>query len=185
MRKLTAATNAYKTRGEVTIVFLRRRDGAVMETVIDTKDLPLVMSIPVSWHAAWDKVGRRHYVHGRMYEQGKQRTICLHRVILGAPEGLLVDHRNGDGLDNRRGNLRLATPSENQQNRTRAPVANKSSGIRGVSWHKWNRKWIAYLTVDRKRLTLGRFETLESAAAAVAAARLRMMPFSEERVSAD
>lgn len=46
--------------------------------------------------------------------------VSMHRFILDAPEGLVVDHINGDGLDNRRGNLRVCTVTENNRNRRRS-----------------------------------------------------------------
>jgi len=86
----------------------------------------------------------------------------MHRVIL--PDAEEVDHINGNGLDNRRANLRPATGIENRRNRRRS--RKNTSGYAGVSWDKVNRKWYAYITADGRMRALGRFDTAEEAALA-------------------
>jgi len=71
------------------------------------------------------------------------RNVYMHRLILGAPEGVLVDHINGDGLDNRRSNLRLCTRSQNNMNRA---ARLGPSGYRGV--HEYKGRWRAQLEVE-------------------------------------
>ena len=67
----------------------------------------------------------------------KRTTIHMHAVIAGTPPGRGTDHINGNGLDNRRGNIRVVNSRENGQNKHRP----KSSKYTGVSWHKQSRKW--------------------------------------------
>lgn len=96
-------------------------------------------------------------------------NVHLHRLILGVPTGVEVDHINGDGLDNRRCNLRPATRAQNVRNtRNRA----NSSGYKGVSWDPINRKWRAKIGVDGFTRCLGRFEDPWEAALAYNAAAL-------------
>lgn len=103
--------------------------------------------------------------------------IQLPRQLLGLSRGdPQVDHINGDSLDNRRMNLRLATPSQNAQN-LRGPTARSKSGVRGVYWFKG--AWTPQPTLNGKRVYLGRFATLAEAEAVVVAWRREHMPFSE------
>ena len=83
---------------------------------------------------------------------GPRRLIQMHRVILSAPDGVLVDHVSGNGLDNRRANLRLANHS---QNRINSPRRDGTSIFRGVSWHVCRQTWQATIGVDGKKHFLG------------------------------
>lgn len=80
--------------------------------------------------------------------------IWMHRWLLDAPDDVQVDHRNGNGLDNRRSNIRLCTPSQNATNRIRT-FANKSSSFVGV--HRQRSRWVARIVVALKRVHLGVF----------------------------
>ena len=88
--------------------------------------------------------------------------IRMHRLILNAKPGELVDHWDGNGLNNRRRNLRPATNSQNLHNRRRTRA---KSGFCGV-WRsgKSSVPWVASIHVKNKAIYLGRFETPEEAA---------------------
>ena len=90
-------------------------------------------------------------------------TFELHRALMGVNKGdkRVVDHINHDSLDNRRGNLRVCTSTQNSQNR-RAHCNNKS-GFKGVSFHPHTGKWRAVIHVNGKRLSLGLRATPEEA----------------------
>jgi len=83
----------------------------------------------------------------------------IHRLITGAKKGEYVDHVNGDKLDNRRANLRLATQQQNQRNRRRAK-SKTSSQFKGVFWDKDKRKWRVRIVSRQsgRLLHLGYFE---------------------------
>lgn len=101
------------------------------------------------------------------------RMLYLHRFVLGdIPAGCEVDHINGDRLDNRRENLRIATRHVNQVNRHKQNNRNKS-GVRGVSWDRRERKWAVHICLHRKHIGLGTFRTIEEATAVRRAAELR------------
>jgi hypothetical protein len=82
-----------------------------------------------------------------------------------------IDHRDGDGLNNRIANLRCGTRTQNQRNQ-RLQVRNKS-GVRGVCFHSRTKRWQASIGVGGKRLFIGRFRTVEAAAAARKEAELK------------
>lgn len=112
-------------------------------------------------------------------DDGKQPY--LHRFILGVSLfGPRVDHRNGDGLDNQRGNLRKVTQSQNLQNRQGLNADNKT-GVRGVCWDTNRRRYLATIGVMGKTINLGRFDTLEEAERVVVEARYLMMTHSDGR----
>lgn len=98
--------------------------------------------------------------------QLKFGTMTLHRYLSWHIYGRqIIDHKNGCKFDNRVINLRRATHSQNLANRTR-PHARNTSGLRGVSFHKAARRWIAVITHMRKRYHLGCFDTPREAASA-------------------
>lgn len=109
------------------------------------------------WCAKYDPTQSKYYA---VRWQGKSGNLSMARAILGAVDSpLQVDHRNGDSLDNRRENLRLATPSQNTANR-RKPKSN-TSGFKGVGWSKDHKKWVAYYGKGCKKI--GYFDTPEKA----------------------
>jgi hypothetical protein len=95
------------------------------------------------------------------------RRVLLHRVITKAPVGSVVDHLNGNRLDNRRANLRICSHKENMQNRKLH--LNNTSGFVGVSWSKHSNTWLARC----QRRYLGHFKSKEDAATAYRAAALK------------
>lgn len=98
----------------------------------------------------------------RSVARGEKRwLVYLHRFILDAPEGVYVDHIDGDKLNNRRSNIRLCTQSENKMNSGK--YANNTSGHAGVAFDKSTGSWKAYINVDKKLKHLGRFPTKEEA----------------------
>lgn len=124
---------------------------------------------------------RRWHVSNRCYvatsEGGRQRY--LHRILMGEPPGLYVDHINHDTLDNQRANLRVVTNAQNMQNR-RGANAGSVTGVRGVSWHRASGSYEVYLEVDGKKRCLGYRKTLEDAAALARAGRERLMTHTVE-----
>ncbi len=84
----------------------------------------------------------------------------LHRLLVGAQVGELVDHINRDQLDNRRLNLRICNAAQNVMNRAEPQGANPH---RGVCWSKCNKRWQVYISVNGKRKSLGTFAVLQEA----------------------
>ncbi|MFA5444853.1 MAG: HNH endonuclease [Bacteroidales bacterium] len=84
--------------------------------------------------------------------------VLLHRFLLGltSADKVKVDHKNSDGLDNRRSNLRICNDSQNQMNRK---ISKRSkSGFKGVMWKKEKRKWYAQIRVNGHYHFLGYFD---------------------------
>jgi hypothetical protein len=90
--------------------------------------------------------------------------VKMHRQILNPKITESVDHINGNGLDNRRSNIRICTVQENQMNRQKHH--NYSSGFKGVSFHRKNKKWRATINRDGKQISAGCYATEEEAAIA-------------------
>jgi hypothetical protein len=76
---------------------------------------------------------------------------------MNCKNGLQVDHVNGDKLDNRKDNLRICNGTQNQGN-MKIPKHN-TSGIKGVSWHKATKKWVANIRINKKPKYLGSFSS--------------------------
>lgn len=98
-------------------------------------------------------------------DDGKRTIIRMHQMIagrLGFPN--TADHKNGNGLDNRRSNLRDATVKQQSEN-TKLPK-NNTSGHKGVSWERQHSKWRAYIHHNGKRIYLGLFHSKDDAIAA-------------------
>lgn len=138
--------------------------------LIDPEDYHLVAG--TKWRAAFR--GSSYYVMRSVRRDGRSGAEYLHRLILNAPAGALVDHIDCNGLNNQRSNLRLCTQSQNQGNQRQ-----KHGKYRGVSWHKATQKWAARISIYKRIVHLGLFDTAESAASAYdIAARLHFGEFA-------
>lgn len=126
--------------------------------LVDDADYHLVSAFV--WHAHHSRTG----VYARL-----ALGPLMHTVLTGWP---LVDHRNGDGLDNRRSNLRQADSSQNAQNRRGHAIA--TSQFKGVHWNRQRRKWIAEIGYRGVRTRLGAFVDEVAAARAYDAAAERL-----------
>lgn len=105
--------------------------------------------------------GKPYAVRNVVRPDGKRRLLYLHTFLTGYG---ITDHINGDGLDNRRCNLRDATKEQNNRN-VRMPRTN-TSGYKGVTWSKASRAWQAQIHTNNRTKYLGTFPTKEMAAKA-------------------
>lgn len=105
-----------------------------------------------------------HKLKNTQYLYNSNKNIRLHRLIMNCPNGKQIDHINGNGLDNRKENLRICSQSENHQNRSK--WGNTSSQYKGVHWHKIVKKWVAQIMINGKRKHLGYFDREREAAKA-------------------
>ena len=126
--------------------------------IVDDKDFEALNAH--KWLAS--KNGYRFYAQRKFMNGCKWKTIMMHRVIMNAPDGFEIDHINGDGLDNRRDNLRVATRAQNSVNA--GSHRDSKLGIRGVSPERG--KYRASIRIDGKNKHLGRFHNVGDAIAA-------------------
>ena len=122
--------------------------------VVDAKDYPVLSQY--TWFA--EGTDKNYYAVRK--ENGK--SIKMHRQITNAPDHLVVDHIDHNGLNNRNSNLRNATFTQNCQNQRR--LSHKTSKYKGVYWHKKNKKWAAQITSNKKTYRLGYFTNETEAA---------------------
>lgn len=134
--------------------------GPNYSAVVDQEDFERVAAH--SWCPHWSG-GRKQklYAQARVKIGDKWRGVLMHRFILGSLPGTKVDHKDGNGLNNSRSNLRYATAAQNQHN-----SGPRRGRYKGVSWHRQARKWVVHIGSNGKRFYLGLFESEEEAARA-------------------
>jgi hypothetical protein len=129
--------------------------------IVDEEDYPLVSQY------RWSPRKAKHtwYAGTVMRDDDYEwMHVMMHRFILGLSPEVLCDHNDGNGLNNRRNNLRPATSGQNAMNRR--VRSNNTSGYRGVTWYQATRKWNASLMCHGKRHHLGYFTDKVAAARA-------------------
>lgn len=126
--------------------------------LVDDLDFEFVKDF--KWYARFD--GFNWYASRNVRSPlGKRKTQSMHNLILGRRVGFEIDHKNGNGLDNQRKNLRFLTHSKNLLNRGRQ--SNNTSGVIGVSFHKATNKYRAYGRLNGKHIHLGIYDKIKEA----------------------
>jgi hypothetical protein len=129
--------------------------------LVDDDDFKLLHRF--NWYA--HKRGKCFYAARTVWiTKKKSKTVNMHNVIMKPKSGMFVDHIKHNTLDNRKSNLRLATRSQNNANRS--PVNNASSKYLGVGFEKDRGKWTARIRVNNKGIRLGSFNNEKDAAKA-------------------
>lgn len=139
--------NEYEIRGDITVIFIKRRNGDLYEFLIDTEDLQKLLNAGGAWcvDLPYDNKNpaRKPYaIRNAAKEGGGREYVKLHRLIVDAPFGKVVDHINGDTLDNRKANLRITDLYGNAQN-LQEPSRNNKSGELNVHYSRFENVWIA------------------------------------------
>jgi hypothetical protein len=169
--------NAFELRGDTAVLFATNRQKQHFEILIDATDLPRLQEHGRRW-----RVVRRQRTCYARASTGVKGDVYLHQFIVGgSSRGTPVDHKNHNGLDNRRKNLRIATRSLNNLNRAEAKRGSRS-GLRGVKWSTQKGKWQARIIIDGRDRHFGYF-TDKHEAAAVVQATLKRLGVVEEEVA--
>lgn len=109
------------------------------------------------WSWSTQKGPNTYYAFRRQVINGKSVKIWMHRFVSGITDkNILVDHRNRNGLNNQKFNLRIACKSQNSSNRRSSK--NSTSVYLGVTWHKAANKWLAKIRKNGKVKHLGVFK---------------------------
>ena len=124
-----------------------------MKSIVDDEDFKKVSQ--QKWH--FHKHPDRDFGYARTDKKGK--AIFMHNIIMN---NVNSDHINGNGLDNRRKNLRPSTRSQNMMNRRKFPGC--SSKYKGVNWNKHASQWVSRITKDSQTYLLGYFRNEKRAA---------------------
>ena len=127
--------------------------------IVDDEDFEMLSRF--KWCARKSDGGLLWYACRKERINGRQHQQQMHRLILNAPAGLFCDHINGNGLDNRRCNIRLATPQQNGMNQR--VHAKSKTGFKGVTVSTCG-KYQAQIKVNGKLIYLGSFADKTSAA---------------------
>jgi len=136
-----------------------------LRAIVDQEDYERIAKY--KWHAARHQ--RSFYAQtgtgSAKIGKRKNHLVMMHRFVMGVEDERLVDHRNHNGLDERRSNLRIATWQENCWNK-RKKTGGSSSQYKGVMWDKRRSKWQAQIKHNGKKIFIGYFDDEEVAARA-------------------
>jgi HNH endonuclease len=167
--------NEFKIKGDVTEITVRRRKKENLIVLIDTEDMQKMKYFPYRWSA--NEVGSKTYIFSYNKWGGeKRKSLYIHRFILGdVPKSKVVDHINGNPLDNRKLNLRICSQAENVQNRRNGKKT--SAGVRGVRVTK-NGRYQAGFRSSGKYHYVGTFDTLGEANKEIIIMRKKYAPYS-------
>jgi hypothetical protein len=114
----------------------------------------------------------------RKGKRGERLTVRMHRQIMQVTKNQTIDHINGNGLDNRKINLRLCDASTNQAN-MRSTYNKKTSEYKGVSWNRNEKSWVSQIQYQKRKFFLGYYKSEKEAAIAYnAAARVLFGEFA-------
>lgn len=144
----------YENYGEFTI---ESETHGTFKVQIDLDDVDRCKEY--KWAIGKSKSNKGKYV--KYYVVSGSEGLLLHRFLMNPDKNMVVDHIDGDTMNNRKSNLRVCETKENLRNSKMR--INNTSGHKGVIWYKNTNKWVAYIMVDYKHKTLGYFDDIEDA----------------------
>jgi hypothetical protein len=168
--------NEYRIVDDYVIIYLKKRDGRVFETLIDLEDLERIKNLGLHWCEIYNPKSKSSYAQSSEYigktDKGfRSKTHFLNKEIMQEFK-LQVDHYNHDTLDNRKYNLFIKTNQQNLVNR-RGANPNSTTKIRNVSWSESTQRYLVQFQVNRKNTCFGRFKKEEFDKAVELADKLR------------
>lgn len=164
--------NEYEIRGDKAIIYVQSK-GVIYECEIHKDRLGRAMEFPNKWYA--HKHRNTIYVEGIAAINGKKKTYKFHRWLLQPPSDKVIDHIDGNGLNNLDENLRVCSAKENGQN---IHYTSNNDLPRGVKNH--NGRFRAVMVMNKEKFHIGVFDTVDEADKAVKYFRSKYMPYSLE-----
>lgn len=172
----------------MTVAIKRETKYGEQVILLDDEDYKIIEQFKLPLKLIRDKSVKskdKFYVEIRKTVNSKIYRCLLHRLIMNCPQDKVIDHINGNPLDNRKCNLRIVTQQENCLNRNYNPIPSIASqledpniiikkpytklpqeyqsNVKGVKWHRASRKWKATIKVNKKYYYLGLFQNVEDA----------------------
>jgi hypothetical protein len=133
--------------------------------IVDDEDFAMLSVY--KWHCmgdGWNVYAVRCPQRKEYTTRNTRKSIRMHRVILGYTGKLVVDHINGDSLDNRKKNLRICSHRDNIINS--GMRKNNTSGFKGVTWREKNHRWVVTIQTGERQIEIGTFvDKIEAAIA--------------------
>ena len=136
------------------IVLYNKLSAEVARTTISLESIDAVKN--KKWH-----MKANGYVYHDYRHNGKKVSVLLHRLLLDPPSGMVIDHIDGNSLNNKLCNIRVCTPSENAMNS--GLFSHNTSGIKGVTFDNQSGLWVAQIMVEQRTVYLGSYENKSEA----------------------
>ena len=114
--------------------------------LVDDEDYTILSKF--KWRLCDNNYALNHFI-----ANGKQKNELMHRIIMNPQENMEIDHKDGNGLNNQKNNLRIVTKSQNCINRNK--YKNSSSKYKGVYWRRDLNKWHSQIRKNKKQIYLG------------------------------
>lgn len=158
--------NNYKIFDDFVEIYVKQRNNAEHVIYVSISDFKKILNLNIKWHVQWHTAASKYYAHGTKYigiinGKPKYENFTLHSFLFCKKGFEVVDHINGNELDNRQGNIRIVLTHQNLKNR-KSKNSNNTSGYRNVSWI--NGYWRIQLQIDEKnKLFPEKFENVHEA----------------------
>lgn len=169
--------NRYEIINDVVVIIIKSKRFGMQIAYVDVSDLEKLNELDVTWSVRKRTENAHYYAFTNIRVDGRRTSLSMHRFLTNCPDGYVVDHINGNGLNNIKSNLRVVTQAQNIQNRKSAN-SNSTTGIRGVTYHKGTNKYIAEVRLKGKRVFHKYFNTIEEAEKAVKLARKQHLEYT-------